>query len=662
MKISKITKQLLLITILPITGVAVFLTLHIYNNLQRTEEMNIRNRQKLLNEEIRKLHAFKFRSLNSLENRFNKELERQIEAVTNELELSPLPVEDIDPLAMREQLGMKPATHEIYICNSNGIVVNTTDRQSSLQNFNNLDFVEGSEFLDLIGKNDVTLMPLTYETESGNLRKLAYNTSSGGNFMVIIKSYPPAAQAIREHLKKSLNNITINHPAVQAVNVYVNQNPPVHLYQNASLDGNMATLVNTVFKNQSKNLQLPVEDNEALIRILNYHPYNNAGFLKEYAVEVIYDRKTAGAAMTPLYNSTFIGMGIALVVIIFFVIFFLRRYVIIPAFHIRKAIKRLSEGNISEESKMAYTRRDEFGDIIQNYNYTIDELNDLANFIQELGKGNLDVEFQKSITEEDVLSMNLLSLRDNIKKLEEERKEREKADEISDWMTKGLQEFNQMIQRAGNEIDEISHQVLKNLTQYIHAQQGAIYILANLDKANSELVQTATFAYNRKITRKKHIKMREGLVGMVAAEKEKIYRTEIPEDYADISTGLGRTAPKSILFVPVKTEDQILGVIELASLHEMEDYQIAFAEQVASNVSHHIMTAKNNEKNEQLLQQFAKQSEKFQNQEQELKDRIETLEKQSKQKDEEIEELQEDISRLYERLAKARGRIDELKH
>ena len=69
------------------------------------------------------------------------------------------------------------------------------------------------------------------------------------------------------------------------------------------------------------------------------------------------------------------------------------------------------------------------------------------------------------------------------------------------------------------------------------------------------LNNTATYAYNRKKYLEQQFGIGEGLVGQCAYEMDYIYRTEIPDDYISITSGiLGDQKPESILLVPLITQ------------------------------------------------------------------------------------------------------------
>jgi hypothetical protein len=75
------------------------------------------------------------------------------------------------------------------------------------------------------------------------------------------------------------------------------------------------------------------------------------------------------------------------------------------------------------------------------------------------------------------------------------------------------------------------------------------------------------------------IELGEGFPGQVAKDGNMINISDIPEGYLTIESGLGKSAPASLIVFPVKYEDKIIAVIELASFHKFTtDDELYFSE------------------------------------------------------------------------------------
>ena len=81
-----------------------------------------------------------------------------------------------------------------------------------------------------------------------------------------------------------------------------------------------------------------------------------------------------------------------------------------------------------------------------------------------------------------------------------------------------------------------------------------------------------------------HFACGEGLAGQAAMERTPILITDAPAGYLTVGSGLGEAAPVSIAVLPILFEDQVLGVLELASLTRFSDVHLAFFDQFVGTI------------------------------------------------------------------------------
>ncbi len=125
--------------------------------------------------------------------------------------------------------------------------------------------------------------------------------------------------------------------------------------------------------------------------------------------------------------------------------------------------------------------------------------------------------------------------------------------------------------------------------------------------------------------KEKRIEIGEGLVGQAVLEKEYIYLTNVPDNYVSITSGLGQANPKSVLIIPLKSDEKVLGVMEFASFKIFNEYEIEFLEKVGENIVASIISAQINEKTSYLLEQSQQQTEEMRAQEEEMRQNMEEL-------------------------------------
>jgi signal transduction histidine kinase/ActR/RegA family two-component response regulator len=93
----------------------------------------------------------------------------------------------------------------------------------------------------------------------------------------------------------------------------------------------------------------------------------------------------------------------------------------------------------------------------------------------------------------------------------------------------------------------------------------------------------------------------EGLAGQAAVERTPILITDVPAGYIKVGSGLGEAAPVSLAVLPILFEDQVLGVLELASLTRFSDVHLAFFDQFVGTIGVAINTIMATSRTEALL-------------------------------------------------------------
>ncbi len=264
-------------------------------------------------------------------------------------------------------------------------------------------------------------------------------------------------------------------------------------------------------------------------------------------------------------------------------------------------------------------------DIYEDLSKYEEKAEKLYELIEALRAGKTDFEVS-AMYQKDKLFNALVNLRDEIKKSREEEEQRKREDRQRQWVSEGLAKFGAILRENIGDLQKLTEEVTRNLTKYLDAKQ-ATFFLVKEEKGKKYLEMTAFFAYDRKKFPDKRFEWGEGLIGAVAIEKKTLFLKETSENFVEITSGLGGANPRSILIVPVKdSDDNIHGVIELASFKVFEDYQINFVEQVAESTGMTIANIKINLRTQQLLEESQKQAEQLAKQEEILRRSIAELE------------------------------------
>ncbi len=314
--------------------------------------------------------------------------------------------------------------------------------------------------------------------------------------------------------------------------------------------------------------------------------------------------------------------------ILFFVIlivaFSMIRALIIPINKIKTNISLMSQGRIPDELKLV--RSDEIGDMGKSMNELIHGLRKITQFSNEIGKENYKSEFTP-LSEEDELGNSLILMRENLKKASEEAEIRRIENHQRSWASQGLAEFGELMRESKEDLEELTNQILTRLVRYLDANIGGLFIINDEEKNDTYLELVAFYAYDRRKYVEKRINIGENLVCQCVLENETIFMNDIPKNYIHITSGTGKDNPKSLLIVPLKLNEEVYGVVELASFTNIEPYQIEFVEKIGESIASTISSAKININTAKLLQESNEKSERLTKQEEETRRQIEEMQK-----------------------------------
>lgn len=248
---------------------------------------------------------------------------------------------------------------------------------------------------------------------------------------------------------------------------------------------------------------------------------------------------------------------------------------------------------------------------------------EMLHFAEKLALGELSTSYEPK--KDNKLGTILVNLRDNLLNNRKDDEQRKKEDEQRNWIAEGLAKFGDILRQNNDNIELLSYELISNLCRYIEAVQGGFFIINDEIEEDKYFELVAHFAYDRKKYNKKRLELSEGLIGRSAFEKNTIYIDEVPDNYVDITSGLGEANPKTLLIVPLKVNEKVYGVIEMASFEYFDPYKIDFVEKVAENIATTYSTVKINLRTAELLNESRAAAERLTQQEEEMRQNMEEL-------------------------------------
>jgi PAS domain S-box-containing protein len=321
-------------------------------------------------------------------------------------------------------------------------------------------------------------------------------------------------------------------------------------------------------------------------------------------------------SISSLQNYTLI-LGAGIIIIGLLSAIFLMRAITRPVNFLKNVVVKLGRGELVED-KQANVSNDEIGEMAVAMDNLVTGLKSTSLFAENIGNGNYQMEFQP-LSEHDVLGNALINMRDNLSKVADDDKKR-------NWATEGQAKFGEILRTNNTDLNKLADEIIGNLVKYLKANQGALYIVDDA-AADEETTMSmkACYAWDKKKYLNHKIHRGEGLAGQAWQEGDTVYLTEVPQNYVRIVSGLGDANPTAVLIVPLKVNDQIFGVVEIASFGEFQDFEIEFVQKIAESIASTISSVKVNARTQRLLEESQEMTEQMRAQEEEMRQNMEEL-------------------------------------
>lgn len=311
-------------------------------------------------------------------------------------------------------------------------------------------------------------------------------------------------------------------------------------------------------------------------------------------------------------------------VLLFTVILIIALSVSIPLRRTSKSLTKLTKGEVSDSIKIPVKTNDEIGEMAESVNTLIDGLISISDFASKIGEGNFDAQFSL-LSENDRLGKSILEMQKSLNKANEEENKRKLNEEHLNWASRGMAKFSEILRYNNDNFDIFIYNIISSIVSYLEANQGGLYIINDNNENDIYFELKAAVGFEKNKKDKTRIDIGEGYVGRCVQEKDKIFISDVPEDSVKILSGLGKGKPACLLFVPLKLNEKVLGVIELESFNILEPYQIEFVEKITESIASTIYNVKINLRTAQLLQQSQNRAEELEQQEEEMRQNMEEM-------------------------------------
>jgi len=262
-------------------------------------------------------------------------------------------------------------------------------------------------------------------------------------------------------------------------------------------------------------------------------------------------------------------------------------------------------------------REDEIGEMTNAIAAMTESISLKAEFATETGIGNYNKDF-KLLSNNDILGLALVQMRNNLHSAAKE-------DYGRNWLNTGLAKVSELLRINNDDESQMYATIITFLSEYIEGGCGALFIINDKDEKDIYLELGSGYALELNTYEKKKILLGEGLTGQAVVEKKTMIIENVPEGFMRISSGLGESTPKTIIIIPLIFENEVKGVIEIASSVIFTELQKEFLEKSSKNIAIAIDLISRKARTENLLIDSRQLNEKLKSNEVELKTANEEL-------------------------------------
>ncbi|GGA50480.1 response regulator [Paenibacillus physcomitrellae] len=293
-------------------------------------------------------------------------------------------------------------------------------------------------------------------------------------------------------------------------------------------------------------------------------------------------------------------------------------------------------------------------------------LNTVSLMINSFGKGKYKAIRRMRVTSTDEIgrvAKVFQQMSEDLDAKQELERKYAQAQKDQAWISSNLARITDLFHGISS-MEQVSQMFISEFTPLLGGKFGTLYIRD--DNNPDELYLAGSYGMDEDSRPRSSFKIGEGLVGQSAADKKPILLDKVPEGYVSIRSASGESEPRVIMIQPVVFEDELLGVVEIASL----DKFTALEEQLLSELVNHLGVILNNmsgrlrieellRESQALTEELQVQSEELQSQQEELRRSNENLEKQAtalKRSEDQLQRQQEELEHYNtELVAKTRA-------
>lgn len=372
------------------------------------------------------------------------------------------------------------------------------------------------------------------------------------------------------------------------------------------------------------------------------------------------DQDEAFRGIVVLRNAVLQWGGLLLIVIIIVALLFSKsltrplRLAVIVA-------DQVSEGNLNVPFEVI--SRDEIGQLLRSMKRMIAYIHDVATVAKHISNNELSVAVSPK-SAQDALNHSLREMIANLRQLQDENarsiseiEARNQAMTAQNWLKDGISQLNAVLLGEGN-LGDACNQAVRFAARYVNAGRGVLY---TYHAAQNILRLSGAFAFTERDWLSPTYQPGEGAIGQVALERKPLLLERLTPEQSLIITATASDAPLTTYTLPLMYNDELYGVMEVASFELFTPPQQEFLREASGVAAIAVFSAMQKEQMRELLRQAEEAEQEAQRQSNEANEATVRLEEQQQRLQQQNEELQQLNTQLEEQQQQLEQQREELR-
>ncbi len=318
-------------------------------------------------------------------------------------------------------------------------------------------------------------------------------------------------------------------------------------------------------------------------------------------------------------------IGFILLFIALLVIYLIIGYITRPFKQLIAFARKVAQGDFECEQKdMPIKQQDEIGQLQMAFREISQSLKETTEVSKAIASGD----FSRSLklkSDKDLLAQAINRMSEFLQSKAEKDLESKKEEEKQKWISKGLGLISEVLKKNQDDTRNLADKLIKTLVDFLDASLGGIYMKEQGESGDEVYRLAAAYAYSEGKYIDRKFRSGESLVGSCVSEQRVIYMSSIPDGYINVMSGMGESVPKSLILIPLIYNNEVFGVLELASLKEFSKNEQEFLQKAADNIASTLSLTQISSQTGKLLEKTRKQAQELELRDKEMKATLEKI-------------------------------------